>query len=258
MADFTEIKKFEKVEKSWTLDSDGYDDLIQKQLKNKKDVTYWLDEISTEIGIGNKKVLDIGCGPGFFSIILSRLGYKVKAIDGSIGMVECAKKNLIADGKEANVFCEDATLLANEKANSYDVIISRDVVWTLYNPEKAFKRWKEVLKPGGKIIIYDGNYRRGVDNLKTSLWKVLAHIIILVTECRWQKKSNHHSEDDIFEKLYMVKKDRPEEDEKTLEKVGFSNVNVKNDAYRNSFSNLEYWKYGYQGKKFKVVAIKEY
>jgi SAM-dependent methyltransferase len=185
------------------------------------------------------------------------LGYNVKAIDGSLGMVECAKRNLIADGKKANVFCEDATLLPNDEVNSYDAIISRDVVWTLYNPEKAFKRWKKLLKPGGKIIIYDGNYSREVFNFKTILWKFFAHIIILLTEFRWQKKTEHSFEDDVFEKLYMRTKERPKEDVELLKKVGFSNIQVEDDDYRNSFSNLEYWKYGYQGKKFKVSVIKD-
>jgi SAM-dependent methyltransferase len=218
MDNLGEMKKYNKVKKTWTLDSDGYDDLIQKQLKNKNDVKHWAAELSNEIGSGNKRVLDIGCGPGFFSIILSRLGYNVKAIDGSLGMVECAKRNLIADGKKANVFCEDATLLPNDEVNSYDAIISRDVVWTLYNPEKAFKRWKKLLKPGGKIIIYDGNYSREVFNFKTILWKFFAHIIILLTEFRWQKKTEHSFEDDVFEKLYMRTKERPKEDVELLKK----------------------------------------
>nr|WP_269851743.1 methyltransferase domain-containing protein [Methanosarcina horonobensis] len=44
----------------------------------------------------------------------------------------------------------DAVLLDKEKENSFDAIVSRDVVWTLYDPEKAFMRWKNLLKPGVK------------------------------------------------------------------------------------------------------------
>lgn len=42
--------------------------------------------------------------------------------------------------------------------NYFDLIVSRNVTWTLYNPQKAYKEWKRVLKPGGKLIIFDANW----------------------------------------------------------------------------------------------------
>ncbi len=39
------------------------------------------------------RILDLGCGPGFFSIILSRMGLTVDAVDGSIEMLARAQEN---------------------------------------------------------------------------------------------------------------------------------------------------------------------
>ena len=33
---------------------------------------------------------------------------------------------------------------------AFDMIVSRNVTWTLYDPIHAFKQWHHVLKPGGK------------------------------------------------------------------------------------------------------------
>ncbi|MGO7389002.1 class I SAM-dependent methyltransferase, partial [Rhizobium ruizarguesonis] len=38
-----------------------------------------------------------------------------------------------------------------------DVITNRHLVWTLVDPASAFKEWFSVLKPGGKVLILDGN-----------------------------------------------------------------------------------------------------
>lgn len=40
-------------------------------------------KLQNKTHLRRRKVLEIGCGPGFLSIIMSRLGYDVKAIDGS-------------------------------------------------------------------------------------------------------------------------------------------------------------------------------
>ena len=42
------------------------------------------------------------------------------------------------------------------KITPFDVVVTRNLVWTLPNPEAAVKEWHRVLKPGGRIIISDG------------------------------------------------------------------------------------------------------
>ena len=39
-------------------------------------------------------VLDIGTGPGFFPIIMSKLGHRVTGVDSSVTMLDEAKENL--------------------------------------------------------------------------------------------------------------------------------------------------------------------
>ena len=147
---------FEKIENKWTEDSGDYDDMIQKQLSNKRTVSHWTKELKRLLGPEPLRILEVGCGPGFMSIIAARLGHDVKAIDGSSGMVEKARRNMRQYHQQVEICEEDGVTLPLEQEQSYDVILSRDAVWTLYDPEKAFRRWKAVLKPGGRIIYFDG------------------------------------------------------------------------------------------------------
>ncbi|UWP59544.1 class I SAM-dependent methyltransferase [Ruminococcus gauvreauii] len=247
---------FKELEEAWSQDSGGYDEMIKEQLADKKEVAYWMEELRQVLGNEPRDILDVGCGPGFLTIIMSRLGHRVKAIDGSGGMVRCAAGNFAAEGLDADVQVEDAVKLPEERKASYDVIISRDVVWTLYDPQKAFERWREVLRPEGRIIIYDGNYRRGQNSLKITAWKVLSQCLITVTERKIPRKAAHGEEEGVFTRLPMVMSERPDADLELLRGAGYKKIRITNDRYRNSPSRMEFWKYGYQGKKFRVIAWK--
>lgn len=245
-----------EIENAWTADSAGYDDFVKKQLKNRRDLRHWSEELQLILGAQPLRVLDVGCGPGFFSIVLGRLGHYVKAVDGSIGMVEHARANFRAEGCSATAEVEDAVTLPDEEEESYDVIISRDVVWTLYDPEAAFRRWKEVLKPDGRVIIYDGNYRRDRTDRKTRVWRAFSQALTVVLERKLPQPREHASTEGAFAKLPMVILERPKADCEMLRKAGFRQISVTGDDYRNSPTRLEYIRYGYQGKKFRVTAWK--
>lgn len=42
----------------------------------------------------------------------------------------------------------------------YDAIVCRHLVWTLTEPQATFREWRRVLKPGGKLIVYDGDWTK--------------------------------------------------------------------------------------------------
>ena len=39
-----------------------------------------------------------------------------------------------------------------------NAVVSRNLVWNLEDPEAAYKEWLRVLKPGGKLFVFDGNH----------------------------------------------------------------------------------------------------
>lgn len=43
---------------------------------------------------------------------------------------------------------------------SYDVVIARHFVWTQVAPEKTFRGWFRVLKPGERLLIIDEDFVR--------------------------------------------------------------------------------------------------
>ena len=89
------------IEKYWTNRAEGYSQVNLEELAGEK-WPVWLSVIEEHMPKVERKgirILDIGTGPGFFSIILSRAGYQVTAIDYTEEMLKKAKNNagILAD-----------------------------------------------------------------------------------------------------------------------------------------------------------------
>ena len=103
------------------------------------------------------RILDIGCGPGFFSIVLAEEGFAVTAIDLTSAMLQEAQMNA---GLLAHKICF-MEMNAEELSfpdHSFDAIVSRNLTWNLPHPERAYAEWNRVLKPGGILLNFDANW----------------------------------------------------------------------------------------------------
>ena len=157
----------EEIQHYWNHRYSGYSKVNQKELEGiqrerwKKQFKRLLPENQ------NLKVLDIGTGPGFFSIILEELGYSnITGVDYSYKMLEVAKENIQKYGKEHSsiqLIQMDAQNLEFEP-ESFDIIVSRNLTWNLQNPQQAYSEWLRVLKPYGALFIFDANWYSFLQN----------------------------------------------------------------------------------------------
>ena len=72
-------------------------------------------------------------------------------------MIEYARKNAEKMKIQAEYEIMDTHSLHFTEI-SFDLIISRDVTWTLHNPIIAYREWIRVLKPSGLLLICDTNW----------------------------------------------------------------------------------------------------
>lgn len=118
----------------------------------------WMKEITKQIPAGRRlKILDVGCGAGFFSILLAKEGHEVYGIDLTPEMIE----NAIQLAEEENADCRFQVMDAENPMfadETFDVVISRNLTWTLPNAEHAYGEWMRVLKTGGVLLNFDANY----------------------------------------------------------------------------------------------------
>lgn len=114
--------------------------------------------------------LDVGCGPGIFAITLAKLGCSVTGLDLSEEMLARAKANASDLGLSVDFVQSDA-VNPPFKANTFDFIVNRYMVWNLTTPQQAYRNWLNLLKPGGKLLILDGNHYLSHFDARYATWE---------------------------------------------------------------------------------------
>jgi len=113
----------------------------------------------------SSRVLDVGCGAGdFLNEVRSRFGCQVFGLDLSEASKEAAKASFGID-----VFC--GTLeQAPWAAGSFDLITSWWSLEHMPEPEPALANMRELLKPGGQLLLAVPNSRSAVAKVFRSRW----------------------------------------------------------------------------------------
>ena len=104
--------------------------------------------------------LDAGCGTGFLALELAARGHRVVGVDFAAAMIEEARRKAGERGLSVRFERADAEQLSFAPA-SFDLVISRHVLWTLPHPAAAIGEWIRVLRPRGRLAIVDGQFDVG-------------------------------------------------------------------------------------------------
>ena len=213
----------EQIRQYWNSRAEGYTLSNREELEDEHRIFLWEQQIRRALnGRICRHVLDVGCGPGFFSVLLARLGYEVTAVDYTENMLAEARKNAAHYGVDIDFRRMDAQKLDFEDG-IFDLVISRNVLWNLEQPEQAYREWLRVLKPNGTVMNFDGNFYYYVTDAEYG------------DRTRWEHKHmqgiNANSIDRIGEHLPMARRLRPEWDVQELQDLGAKEVcsNVTNE-----------------------------
>ncbi len=107
-------------------------------------------EYFPEKNIRNSLALDVGCGPGTFSRLLVKRGFKVCAVDFSEEMVRAAKER--TEDKSIDYRTAEVCKLPFFD-NYFDVVICSGVFQHVYDYKKALREMRRVLKNKGLLVI---------------------------------------------------------------------------------------------------------
>lgn len=188
----------------------------------------WLEEIRKYLPDKPCRILDIGTGSGFFAILLGKAGHYVEGIDLTASMIEEAKLLAAKSGVNSVFKVMDAENLLYPD-ESFDIVLSRNLTWTLPHPRKAYSEWHRVLKKGGMLLNFDADYGKEhlVQDLN-SLPQNHAHHNInsdLLAEC-----------DSIKANLDISQLRRPQWDSSVLQQIGFAHVDTDETVGKRIYS----------------------
>ncbi len=107
------------------------------------------------LDVPGRRALDVGTGRGQFAVYLASSGFSVTGIDISEEMISHARHHAMGNQLDIDFQTGDAENLEFED-NTFDIVVSRNLLWTLPRPEKALREWHRVMKPGGTLLVSDG------------------------------------------------------------------------------------------------------
>ena len=229
----------------WIQRAKGYSEVNKEELSGIQHDT-WKDFLVSEISKcfpgrepSSIKILDVGAGPGFISIILSEAGYRVTAFDFAETMLAEAKANAGALSEQIQFIQGDALNLPFEK-DSFDVVFSRNLTWNLSDPAKAYRGWLSVLKPGGLMLVFDANwYSYLVDDAKLQEYKMDRDNVKNSCLDDYNIGDNFEQMEQIALSLPLTDKIRPKWDQDFLNSINAGQVSVIEDIGSRLYSEKE-------------------
>lgn len=178
----------------WSLRAETYDLSPGHGRMEAREANAWRALIRSHLGAGDgRRALDLGCGTGPMSLLMQAEGFDVTGLDFAGPMLDRARGKARDAGARIAFVAGDAEHTLEPDAR-YDAIIARNLLWTLPNPEQAFREWRRILKPGGRLLVIDGDFvRQGwIERLMPLLDGVFGTLRdghSLVTAAQWEE---HH------------------------------------------------------------------
>ena len=159
-SDGTDLVKAQ-VAAHWGRRAPGFDAGFGHSIRTAAERAAWdrILDLAVE-GRGPLEALDAGCGTGFLSFELAARGHRVTGVDFAPAMLAQARRKAAQQNFPVRFEEADAERLPFPSA-SFDLAISRHLLWTLPHPEAAIDEWIRVLRPRGRLVVIDGQFNPG-------------------------------------------------------------------------------------------------
>jgi ubiquinone/menaquinone biosynthesis C-methylase UbiE len=217
----------DEIKEYWSNRSQTFDLAFGHRIPPGPEFDAWQRPVRHALGDAPLSVLELACGTGEVTRLIHDLGHDVTALDFSEAMLSVARHKH-ANKPRLRCLLADAENTMEPDAR-YDAIVCRHLVWTLTQPEKAFEEWHRILKPGGRLLVFDGDWAK-----LTLTGRIAAAVIRLVDRLSGQDPYYDSAQGEkhkrIMEQLPFGKGLRPERIIPLLEHAGFGNISLQSHA----------------------------
>ncbi len=145
----------EAVRRFWDDDATTYDRAPGHAPRNAAVLGAWRAVLARNLPPAPARVLDVGAGTGFLSLLAASLGHRVTALDLSPGMLG----KLAEHAESARLQIDTVVAPADDPPGGFDAVMERHVLWTLPDPGRALGAWRAAA-PYGTLLAVESVWGR--------------------------------------------------------------------------------------------------
>jgi SAM-dependent methyltransferase len=138
----------------WDEDAATYDRSPSHYPQRPQEQAAWAAALRRLLPEPPARVLDVGAGTGFLSLLLAGQGYEVTALDLSAGMLARLRAKAAERGLTIETVESDAL---HPPQGDFSTVVERHLLWTLPDPETALAAWHAVA-PAGRLVLVEGSW----------------------------------------------------------------------------------------------------
>ncbi|MBP1873378.1 ubiquinone/menaquinone biosynthesis C-methylase UbiE [Ensifer adhaerens] len=142
----------------WSKRSETFDLAFGHRIPPGPEFAAWQQPVRAFLGDEPLRVLELACGTGEVTRLIHDLGHDVTALDFSEAMLAVARKKHAGKPRLRFLLADAENTM--EPDERYDAIVCRHLVWTLTEPQATLGEWFRLLKPGGKLLVFDGDWAK--------------------------------------------------------------------------------------------------
>lgn len=142
----------------WSKRSETFDLAFGHRIPPGPEFDAWQQPVRAFLGTEPLRVLELACGTGEVTRLIHDLGHDVTALDFSEAMLAVARKKHAGKPRLRFLLADAENTM--EPDEHYDAIVCRHLVWTLTEPQATLGEWFRLLKPGGKLLVFDGDWAK--------------------------------------------------------------------------------------------------
>lgn len=135
----------------WDTDAETYDRSPSHHPTTALERASWTAVLARLLPPPPARVLDVGAGTGFLSLLAAQLGHRVTALDFSVEMLERLRGKAVDQGLEVETLNGRAE---EAPPGKFDAVIERHVVWTLPDPVATLDTWRAAA-PKGRLLLFE-------------------------------------------------------------------------------------------------------
>ena len=222
----------QRITEYWAQRADAFAELRARELAGCKSER-WLAEFEKYVPLHERRlrVLDLGTGTGYFAFLFAMEGHEAIGIDLTADMIEKANETAQRLGLDVPFYVMDAEEPDFEE-ESFDVLVTRNLTWTLPHLPSAYHEWYHLLKPGGVLINFDADYANFADTADpAALPDNHAHKNI--------PAALNAENDSITMEVAAYQQPRPQWDVTLLLKAGYQEIRVDSGVWKRIYREID-------------------